>query len=138
MTEPEDDFLATVDTTGTVAVGGSVTGEIETAGDHDWFAITLEADKTYQIDMEGSPTDLGTLPNPLLYGIFDANGNRVSVGSGDHDSGEGLNARTTFTPDEDAIYYVAAASGGTQHADDSHGRSLGTYTLSVEEVVDAI
>ena len=31
-----------------------------------------------------------------------------------------------------------AGSGGHMHADDSHGRSLGTYTLSVEEVVDAI
>ena len=51
-----DDFRDDTDTTGTVEVGGSVTGEIEAQGDQDWFAVTLEAGKTYQIDMEGSPT----------------------------------------------------------------------------------
>ena len=49
----EDDFPATVDTTGTVEVGGSATGEIEHPDDHDWFAVELEAGKTYQIDTGG-------------------------------------------------------------------------------------
>ena len=141
-----DDFRADVDTTGTVEVGGSVTGEIEAQADEDWFAVTLEAGRTYQIDMEGSSTDGGTLENPFLYAMRDANGSYLRhadgwldvVSTADRDSGEGLNARVTFTPDEDATYYVVAGSGGHMHADDSHGRSLGTYTLSVEEVVDAI
>ena len=60
------------------------------------------------------------------------------VYTGDRDNGEGLNARATFAPDADGAYYVVAASGGHMHADDSHGRSLGTYTLSVEELLDAI
>ena len=41
-----DDFNAGTDTTGTVDFTDSdvnVTGEIETAGDADWFAVTLEA-----------------------------------------------------------------------------------------------
>ena len=125
---------------------GSVTGEIEAQADEDWFAVTLEAGRTYQIDMEGSSTDGGTLENPFLYAMRDANGSYLRhadgwldvVSTADRDSGEGLNARVTFTPDEDATYYVVAGNGGHMHADDSHGRSLGTYTLSVEEVVDAI
>ena len=139
-----DDFRDDTDTTGTVAVGGSVTGEIEAQGDRDWFAVTLEAGKTYQIDMEGSPTDAGTLANPLLLSMHDADGNEVRSSdggwlyTGDGDSGEGLNARSTFTADESGTYYVHAGSGGFRDADDSHGRSLGTYTLSVEELVDAI
>ena len=141
-----DDFRTDTGTTGTVAVGGSVTGEIEAQADQDWFAVTLEAGKTYQIDMEGSATDAGTLANPYLRYIRDADGNRLFNDNGyvtyegaDSDSGEGLNARATFTPDEDATYYVVAASGGARHhGDDSYGRSLGTYTLAVEELVDAI
>ena len=139
-----DDFSDDTDTTGTVEVGASVTGEIEGQGDRDWFAVTLEAGKSYQIDMEGSATDGGTLANPTLFNMRDANGDEVTddrglpLYAGDRDSGEGLNARATFTPDEDGSYYLVAASGGHMHADDSHGRSVGTYTLSVEEVVDAI
>ena len=140
-----DDFRDDTDTTGTVEVGGSVTGEIEAQGDEDWFAVTLEAGKTYQIDMEGSETDGGTLENPFLHTMRDADGNYLRLASGsqnvftsDQDSGEGLNSRVTFTPDEESTYYLVAASGGHIYAADSHGRSLGTYTLSVDELVDAI
>ena len=70
-------------------------------------------------------------------GIFDSNGNWVD-GTSDLDGGEGLNSRVTFTPDEDATYYVQATSGGGFDSADSRGRSLGTYTLLVEELVDAI
>ena len=144
-----DDFRDDTDTTGTVEVGGSVTGEVEAQGDEDWFAVTLEAGKTYQIDMEGSETDGGTLENPFLRTMRDANGDVLrivhdngfwsqNVWTSDQDSGEGLNSRVTFTPDEDGTYYLVAASGGHIYAADSHGRSLGTYTLSVDELVDAI
>jgi hypothetical protein len=40
---PEDDYSGDPSTTGTVAVGGSVTGAIEIVSDHDWFAVTLTA-----------------------------------------------------------------------------------------------
>ena len=144
-----DDFRDDTDTTGTVEVGGSVTGEIEAQGDEDWFAVTLEAGKTYQIDMEGSETDGGTLENPFLYTMRDANGDVLrivhdngswsqNVWTSAQDSGEGLNSRVTFTPDEDGTYYVVAASGGHIQAADSHGRSLGTYSLSVEESVPPV
>ena len=144
-----DDFRDDTDTTGTVEVGGSVTGEIEAQGDEDWFAVTLEAGKTYQIDMEGSETDGGTLENPFLYTMRDANGDVLrivhdngswsqNVWTSDQDSGEGLNSRVTFTPDEDGTYYLVAASGGHIQAADSHGRSLGTYSLSVEESVPPV
>ena len=144
-----DDFSADTDTTGTVDVGGSVTGEIEAQGDQDWFAVALEAGKTYQIDMEGSTTDAGTLANPFLRTMRDADGDKLrivhenggwsyNVWTSDQDSGEGLNSRVTFTPDEDGTYYVVAASGGAFGSADSHGRSIGTYSLSVQEVVDPV
>ena len=74
VTEPTDDFEAETGTSGAVAVGGSATGEIEEAGDQDWFALTLEAGRTYQIDLEGYDTGNGTLMDPYLRGVYGADG----------------------------------------------------------------
>ena len=74
-----DDYGDDADTAGTVEVGGISTGEIQYQGDRDRFAVTLEAGKTYQIDMEGSSTDGGSLENPAIY-IFDTNGNYIFGG----------------------------------------------------------
>ena len=112
--------------TGTVEVGGSVTGEVEVAGDADWFAVTLEAGKTYQIILEGSPTDRGTLNDPLLYGVYDADSNFLPR-TKDDNSGMGANSRVLFTPEQDGTYYLSA--GG-------QSGEIGTYTLSVRELVD--
>ena len=83
-----DDYAGDTGTTGTVAVGGSATGEIERPHDYDWFAVTLEAGKWYRIDLEGSPTDAGTLTDPYLGGVYDADGNYIR-GTFDNDGGVG-------------------------------------------------
>ena len=114
----------TTATTGRVAVDGSVRGEIDHAGDRDWFAVTLEAGTAYRIDLEGSPSGAGTLSDPYLRGIYDSDGNLIGGTTDDH-SGAGLNSRMSFTPGEDGTYYVSA--GGDGHY-------TGTYTLSVTEL----
>ena len=119
-----DDYLATTQTSGTITVGDSATGEIETSGDHDWFEVTLEAGKTYRIDLEGSPGGSGKLRDPYLRGIHDSNGNLIA-GTTDDDGGAGRNSRLLFTAQEGGTYYVAA--GG-------YGSRTGTYTLSVTDV----
>ena len=53
VTVTRDDFPNDNTTTGEVDVGGSVTGNIETFADGDWFAVELEAGTRYQIDLEG-------------------------------------------------------------------------------------
>ena len=126
VAEIVDDYESDTDTTGTVAVGGSVTGEIDFYGDRDWLAVTLEADKTYRFDLEGSGTDRGTLRDPYLRGIHDADGNLID-GTTNHDGGAGYNSRVTFRATEPGIYYVSASG---------YGYGEGTYTLSVEEIVD--
>ena len=126
-----DDFAADTGTTGTVMVGGSVTGDIETSADRDWFAVTLEAGKTYRIDLNGSATGDGTLYDPYLHGVHDANGNRLD-GTTDDDDGVGFNSRVVFAADAPGIYYVAAGASGDWEAWE------GTYTLSVEEVTDGM
>ena len=126
VTETADDFAAGTGTTGTVAVGGSTTGDIETPHDRDWFAVTLEAGRTYRIDLEGFPTGDGSLRNPYLRGIHDADGTLLA-GTTNDNGGTSFNSRVSFTAEDTGTYYVAAAGayyGGT-----------GTYTLSVEEVM---
>ena len=120
-----DDFAAGTGTNGAVEVGESVTGDIEVSGDRDWFAVELDAGSTYRIDLEGSRTSAGTLSDPYLRGIHDADGVRLA-GTTNDDGGAGLNSRVTFTATEDGTHYVAAGAWGTRE---------GTYTLSVEEVL---
>ena len=125
VAEIVDDYVAGTGTSGTVAVGGSSRGEIDYRNDRDWFAVTLEANKTYRIDLEGSRTDAGTLRDPYLHGVHDADGNLI-LGTANDDGGAGNNSRVEFTAEENATYYVAA--GAYRNAE-------GTYTLSVEEVM---
>ena len=125
VTEFQDDFAAGTGTSGTVAVGGSTMGEIETGGDRDWFAVTQEAGKTYRIDLEGSDTDAGSLGNPYLRGVHDSDGNRID-GTTNDNGGQRWNSRVHFTPETAGTYYVAAAGAFRVW--------LGTYTLSVTDV----
>ena len=118
VSEGGTDLPTTTATTGEVDVGGSVTGNIGTNGDKDWFKVELEADTRYQIDQEGSPTGRGTLGDPYLTPLHE---NGTPLGE-DDDGGVGTNALMIFTPTVTGTHYlsVAAADGGT-----------GTYTLSV-------
>ena len=119
----DDDHAAGTGTTGSVAVGGSATGEIETEGDVDWFEVTLEAGKTYRLDLKGARTRDGTLFDPYLNGIRNAAGNHIA-GTDDDNSGLGLNSRATFAPGADGTFYVAAGADRDW---------TGSYTLFVTE-----
>ena len=118
-----DAQTAGTDTTGTVRAGGSVTGEIDYASDRDWFAVTLQADKSYRIDLEGSPTGAGTLADPYLRGVYDSVGNLIG-GTTDDDSGVYRNSRVDFEPTVGGTYHVSVGADGID---------TGTYTLSIEE-----
>ena len=113
-----DDFPNDTTTTGQVEVGGSVTGNIDSVVDIDWFRVDLKKDKRYQIDLEGADTNRGTLTDPLLSRMRNALGNVVTDALG---SGIGNNARRIFTAPADGTHYVVASSNGV----------TGTYTLSV-------
>ena len=125
VSELVDDFSDDTDTTGTVAVGGNVTGEIHYTGDRDWFAVELVDGKSYSISLEGSQTDQGTLRDPYLRGIYDADGDLIS-GTANDDGGEGLNSLVTVDADASGTYYIAAGAF----------RGNGTYRLSIAENVE--
>ena len=117
-----DDLPADTTTPGVVEVDGSVTGTIGTAGDIDWFAVTLAEDTTYIIKVYGSRSDPG--PGPLLRGIYDATGSVVAPADSDAKLKPGP---VVFSPGADGIYYLAVSRVG---------ESTGSYTLRVEASAD--
>ena len=126
--EADTDCPDDTTTTCEVDVGGSVTGNISTVTDVDWFKVVLEANKTYQIDMkglEGLEGGGGTLGDPILHDIRDSSGSEISgTGNDDVDADNDIyDSQITFTPTTAGAYYLVAAG-----VSDS-----GTYTLSVRE-----
>ena len=119
-----DDYSADVQTTGAVAVGGSATGSIETAYDQDWFAVELEAGRTYQFDLGGSPSGGGTLRDTFLRAIYDSEGRYQSDSYNDDFEG-GRDSRVTFTASQSGTYYVRASGDRDE---------TGSYTLRVTDV----
>src|SRR5262245_55229145 len=101
-----DDYGASSATTGVVNVGGSITGNIETTQDADWFGVTVTAGHIYQFDLQGSDSGQGTLTDPFLQ----LRDNASFLISSDFDTGTGRDARITFAPTVSGTYYLAAAS----------------------------
>jgi Ca2+-binding RTX toxin-like protein len=107
---------------GHVAVGGSATGTLQQAGDHDLFAVTLLTGGTYTIGESGHAGGGGTVGDTFLT-LRDAFGNVVA--SNDDIS--------TSNPDSRLV--VSVSSGGTYYVDagafvDGYA---GTYTVSVSQ-----
>src|SRR5262245_33453039 len=65
-THMADDFAASTATTGLVNVNGVAFGNLEVAGDHDWFKVQLVGGHKYFIRVKGVPSGGGTLTDPTL------------------------------------------------------------------------
>lgn len=106
-------------TTATITVGGSVSGELEFAGDTDWFAIQLEAGQTVSISLSGSGA------NPLSDTYLTVFGSGGGLLAQNDDGGDGLNSLMRFTANTTGTYYIEAGAWNNQYA--------GEYTVSVSE-----
>lgn len=111
-----DDYAGGVSTSGIVSVESTVSGQIETAGDHDWFKVNLDAGSTYQIrvNSSGSPG----LTDPYLTLRY---GDGGAIKSND-DGGGGRNALLTYTADQSGYYYLDVKN---------YDQGTGNYSLSV-------
>jgi len=118
------DIANNTSTTGTIKVNGIVRDAIETIGDKDWFKIYLEAGVAYTINLEGVYTTQGTLPDPLIDGIYNSAGTLVSGVTivDDVVTGTNRNSRATFTPTSSGNYFISAGGYDT---------NIGTYRLAV-------
>ena len=97
-----DDCAETTTTTCSVSLGSSVTGDIESNHDADYFSLALTSGVTYQIDAEGSDTSKGTLDDPFLY-LRNASGTELAS---NEDGGTGRNARIVWTATSTETGYV--------------------------------
>jgi hypothetical protein len=117
-----DTIPANVLTTSSVTVSagpngiGSNTGIIHSAGDQDWFRISLRAGELYQFQLNSTS---GVDPTLALH---NAAGVQVAF---DDDSGPGLNSLLTYRAPTAGNYYLDA--GG-------YSSSVGSYSVVAREV----
>ena len=131
ITDSEDDYLGAEETTGTVAVGGSVTGNLEVDNDVDWFKVRLEEGKSYRIRMRGSESGGGTLADPTV-----VVGTITSISAGYYGFGAPPpfnDDKSTTEKDSELVVPVFTTHDAYIHAATS-GTGTGTYTIEVEEV----
>ena len=124
----EDDHPDSATSQGVVELDGSVTGEIEEPRDKDWFALELEAGTSYRLDLAGASSGGGTLADPHLFGLYDANGGYVGGLNVSGDGGEGRDAVGVVTPEGSGRYFVEVEGG--------YPYGTGSYTLSLAEYDD--
>ena len=117
-----DTISADTSTNGQVLVNSSVTSQIDYRLDKDWFAVSLQGGKTYQIDLEGVSTSAGTLSDPYLFGIYNTNGKLAGVATSNNDGGVGYNSALEWVAPTTATYYISATAIGS---------ATGTYKLTV-------
>lgn len=110
-----DFVVATTATTATLAVGGSTAGSIETANDHDWYAITLTAGETY-IFSTGGTVPAGTVDTTLT--LRNSAGTQLATND---DSGEFAYSSLRFTATTTGTYYLDVGAFGV---------TTGAFTLT--------
>ena len=122
--EPEgQDLAGSVSSTGRVAVGGSVTGNVERVFDVDWYGVELEQGNNYVFELRGRSSGGGTLVDPVLVGLRAADGT-VIAGTWTSDGGQGEDARLAYAATSGGTHWVAVSGGEVAAI------GIGTYTLS--------
>ncbi len=101
-----DDYTASSSTSGRVSPGGSTTGKIETAGDSDWFAISLTAGQRYTFNLDSSTS--GGLSDPTLTLRSDR-----GVALATNDDTNGNNSQISFTATATGTHYLDASAIGS-------------------------
>ena len=112
-----DDYKNDESTTGLI-VDGVGSGNIESIGDQDWFAISLDANQEYQFNLTG-----GTLKDTIL-SLYDAHGQLIQTND---DVSKGYFSQITYTPSQSDVYYLAASG---------YGDNAGTYNINVFNIVE--
>ena len=118
-----NDCAADATTACSVTVGSSARSTLLAFEDVDWFSVDLDAGVHYSIYMDRGGVGSAALGDPEIQGIYNSE-SAIIDGTGDQDSGEGVESFVAFVPGASGTHYVAATSKGTA------GRS-GLYDLWV-------
>jgi len=112
-------------TQASLAVAGSVSGNVDYQGDEDWFRVDLQAGNQYSFSLSG-------LPDSLLK-LFDSSGDFVAF---DDDGGGGTDSLLRFAPTSNGTYYIAASVYGNL---DTGSYSLGMSSqVATSETVSSV
>ncbi len=120
-----DDYARERWSSGTVAVNGETTGNLEVDDDDDWFKVELKKGNAYLIEVKGdsSADNGGTLADPKLK-LYPQLGSKALAQ--DDDSGEDNNALIRFFPEDSGPHWISVFS--------TSGK--GTYTVAVTQTND--
>ncbi|GAB2867711.1 hypothetical protein GCM10027277_41000 [Pseudoduganella ginsengisoli] len=115
-----DDYSAAANTTGVLAVGGTVQGSLESpVEDADWFKVTLKANTKYTFDLSRSGTT-STFPSYVELQVMDAYGNAVDYGASSNAS-----PKLVFGPPASGTYYLQVKGFASNTGE--------TYTVRLSE-----
>lgn len=95
-----DAVEATTATTGALALNGSINGNIDSNGDHDWYAITLTAGQTYIFRTGGIVPD-GAVDTTLT--LRNSGGAQLATND---DAGQGAYSAIRHTATATGTYYL--------------------------------
>ncbi|MBV6626937.1 MAG: DUF4347 domain-containing protein [Rivularia sp. (in: Bacteria)] len=118
VSETDTDFSNNNNTNGRLFANDSAIGTVSQNGDRDRFKIDLKAGVEYTFDLEGSPTNKGTLSDSYLR-LYDSNGKEVASND---DGGESRNSRIKYTATNSGTFFVETAGYGDNRT--------GTYKLT--------
>jgi hypothetical protein len=102
---PQDDYGDTPQTAGTISIGGTLTGGIQSIIDVDWINVSLQAGYSYEFDLISNPTT-GIFPKLELLTPTGA------TAVGNVGSSNGL-AVLTYNPATSGTYDIAISAGQT-------------------------
>jgi Ca2+-binding RTX toxin-like protein len=94
----QDDFGNTPQTAGTLAIGGTLNGNLESYDDRDWINVTLKAGFSYEFDVISDATS-GLRP---VISLLTPDGS-IAVGDSQSSSGVG---KVTYTPTTSGVYDI--------------------------------
>ena len=114
----KDDYGGSTTTNGRLTINNSISGELELAGDHDWFAINLTAGRRYQFDLNGV-----SLKDPFLY-LRSSSSSLVAYN--DDESLLSLDSQLNYTAESSGTHYLDVGAYQDVYA--------GTYTLRASEL----
>ena len=132
-------------TTATLTFDGApVAGTLETVGDEDWYKVTLEAGRSYEIGMYakyGGPSGVPVIDS--LFQVRDAAGNVLMTqdngGLSQHNTlgGSGLDAMGIFIPTVSGTYYINARGFDDGVTGSDTGNYVGDYEVFIRTPVVA-
>lgn len=127
---PENDIAGSADTEASLEVGDRVQSRLNPSGDSDWFAVDLEAGRSYVFTaVENSESD-NPLFGPAIY-LLEADGTEVA--QGDFNFNTDQTVIEYETESEETLYLAVEGSYYDYYDYYSSGSSTGSYVVFMAE-----